>query len=745
MSSVGKIEENMKLLTIKPALLVLLFLVVGAMVTLPISSMISVAHFYNPLARAGYLYIAALMAVPVVTYLIAIVNGKVAAYILCSLFLFLLWRQGVLLSLTFGCLLFFIFLNLGSLLFDACSTSKNEQNAYFDFTVQFIFGLIIAFLVLTILSIFKAISEQSIAALLILGAVLLAANLKKIISKKAYFQFCMDTSREKLTLTSILLVFIFTAFSFSNAPFESDSVWYGYSTEHVLVNGGSFFSGAGFLNVVNYYPKLFEILSLYGTYFDDLSFHIAINIMIWLAFFISMFHFFRNSYSHHQAFLFSLAILSIPAVFRFALNAKPDLISYYLLFGAATLPLLCKSRINKVTLALACLLLAFCAKLTVLFYGPLVFFALFFISKIDSPNMASLTDRHERTVCRAFLALSILIFVVIICRNYFITGLFLFGNKQLVALQDILGFKPNMSYYITYADTAKFFDVPVTTKLYDFFLSPKGAPHLSITWFSNLFLLVTFITSCIFVYLKKTKNYIYSGLNVNNSYFTGVFFALTTLLLLLYVPINPVYGGDGNYYIPGMILAMVFFISFAGRIIQGFPISTSVVLLLFITLHLIFSTSISYQRAFSKSNFNNYQFTQAEKFKRIKSKFLGESGISLVDGYLEEFNDTNKDCRLIASIPKAHYKRPTLLLPCRVELVRSISWKVRNKPNVATRNDVLNILDFSRPDFYLYQTDHKTSGLFNRSVSEIERPVLVFGIWNLKCLSKRACDYMKGG
>ena len=736
----------MKLLTIKSALLVSLFLAVGAMVTLPISSMISVAHFYNPLARAGYLYIATLMAVPVVTYLIAMLNGKVAAYILCSVFLFLLWRQGVLLSLAFGCLLFFIFLNLGSLLFAACTTSENEQNTYFDFTIKFILGLIIAFLVLTVLSIFKAISEQSIAALLIFGAVLLAANFKKMISKKAYFQFCMDTSREKLTLTSILLVFIFTAFSFSNAPFESDSVWYGYSTEYVLVNGGSFFSGAGLLNVVNYYPKLFEILSLYGTYFDDLSFHITINIVIWAAFFISMFHFFRNSYSHHQAFLFSLAILSIPAVFRFALNAKPDLISYYLLFGAATLPLLCKSRTNKFALVLACLLLAFCAKLTVLFYGPLVFCALFFITKIDSSNLSfGLSDRHEKNICRTFLALSMLVFVVIICRNYFITGLFIFGNKQLVALQHILGFEPNISHYITYADTAKSFDVPVTTKLYDFFLSPKGAPHLSITWFSNFFLLVTLITSYIFVYLKKTKNYIYSGLNVNNSYFTGVFFALTTLLLLLYVPLNPVYGGDGNYYIPGMILAMAFFISFSGRIIQGFPISTSVVLLLFITLHLIFSTSISYQRAFSKYNFNNYQFTQAEKFDRIKSKFLEESGIRLVDGYLEEFNDANKDCRLIASIPKQRYKRPTLLLPCRVELVRSISWKVRNKPNVATKNDVLNILDFSRPDFYLYQTDNEKSGLFNRSVSEIERPVLIFGSWNLKCLSKRACNYMKGG
>lgn len=360
------------------------------------------------------------------------------------------------------------------------------------------------------------------------------------------FFYLKDQSLGYKILSSLFLCFLSVLAAKTNTHIDWDSLSYGLRPEYVLLGDNSFFDPLYLIGDTIYYPKLHELISLPLAGFNDYSFLLCLNVMLFGLLFVFLNKTLNKiSSSQINNLIFSLAVVSIPAVAVMANSAKPDMHSSFLFLLA--LYFTTQFALNKKTLAflfsIISIGLSASAKITGFAFGPflglgLLIILIFALKRKQLIN--NITNKQISIISLLFL----IPMTGIHYRTYHLTG---YPLIKFTSLWEKLGFQLNIyksgggtSYINLKNDNlGNYIDFFKDA----FFLPHNLKGHFGVSWISDLvpFLMISLILFAVLRMLIKK-------INIDLVQALG-FVSLSGIIVFISFYARPNPGGDGNYYI----------------------------------------------------------------------------------------------------------------------------------------------------------------------------------------------------
>ncbi|MEI4768843.1 hypothetical protein WAX74_04120 [Psychrobacillus sp. FJAT-51614] len=487
---------------------------------------------------------------------------------------------------------------------------------------------------------------------------------------------------------SYLLILILTQLAKSNTAIDYDSAWYGLRPELVLIGENSFFDNLGLTMFVHYYSKLYEFILIPISNLGDYSFILNSTTFMLLFLFTIIYSFFISlKVGSREAILMTCAIGSIPAITNMGSSAKTDifftvlflLVAYYLWNWINS-----KNNVYFI-FAIIGTLLCLHSKVTSFLYIPLLYSGLIlivFIYKYSVKDIFAI-QRKELIELNFYMKLLVTTFIVFIgfCyRTYSLTGYpfypFLGKVWNIIGFQVKYPFLENpQNILLTNTYSLK----EVIQKWYNVWFNPGDYPlHVSV-WPGNLTLFL-FILFLILLIFKPKIAALHSKLLI---------FCIPLLLSRIYLVTITENGGDGNYYIPTMVLLSIGFVYAIFKIVNP---KIKMFILVCILMFIPFQSTIMFVTHFSWS-----WGTSAFSYDLTKTDFETNSSKEIkfnIEG-MKEINEYIKNNKEIVNCLGDGVEQTLNQLSCRFENIANLGSRYGNHNIVDNAENFIEYLNWA--------------------------------------------------
>ena len=355
-------------------------------------------------------------------------------------------------------------------------------------------------------------------------------------------------------------------FARSKVAIGYDVQWYSLQPEHVLVPNHSIFEPLGLVSPVHYYPKLYEMWLLPLSSTGDSSVLSGMTILITVLFLFACRQLMRDINLDKSMQMPVLALIAtLPAFANSAYEAKPDVIATFFILLAA---MAAARFIRQPTLGAASWLatgaaLACASKLTAVPYaGCLLLVAMFVGWRNRTRGDSEPGMPLQPGLVTALLTLPVVAFVI--ARTWLLAGMPTIGPDPLVELWELFGLTLRApAGTLHWARPQDWMDVPQL--LLDALFRPKQLPHIVISWTGNVWLwfVVISLSAALFIRSRSPPFALANRLPM---------IVLTLLFAILAIGIRYMErGGDGNYFLFGLIPAIILASASVSRQLTGSP------------------------------------------------------------------------------------------------------------------------------------------------------------------------------
>jgi hypothetical protein len=369
-----------------------------------------------------------------------------------------------------------------------------------------------------------------------------------------------------------------------------DAWWYGLRGEYALVATGSVFKSLELVAPVNYYPKLWELLLIPVSGLHDTSIIEGLSIAMLALFALSCLAILRPIVPGLRTRLVFVALVAtVPAIANTALSPKPDLFSAWVLLLACieAAAFAREGRFSAFAWVISGFALAFASKLSAPPYIVAIFAAqVVFWWRNDKPRTIDAAPERRFAITIAAAALVVACFVT--ARTWLLAGVPLIGPEPLLHLFAKWGLtlKPPAGL-LSGGPPPDWHDLPAL--IVDQLFRPQTLAHMVISWIGNVWLYLFALALAAMLLVRKPVDT--SRARVAPVYI--VVLLTGAALLLLYR--NPERGGDGNYFVLPLALAiMIGGYAALKRLPDGMP---SRLLLATLPLFVVFQAAYSFVSA----------------------------------------------------------------------------------------------------------------------------------------------------
>jgi hypothetical protein len=381
---------------------------------------------------------------------------------------------------------------------------------------------------------------------------------------------------------------------------------------------------------VNYYPKLWELVLIPVSGLHDTSviegLSIAMLALIALACVVILKPIVPGS---RTRFLFVALIVTLPAIANSALSPKPDIfLAWVLLLACIEAAAFAREgRTSALAWTITGLTLAFASKLSAPPYIVAIFAALVgFWWRNGRPR--AIDAAPERRFAIAIAAAAIVVAGFVTARTWLLAGVPLIGPEPLLRLFAEFGLtlKPPVGRLLG-GPQIDWHDLPAL--LVDQLFRPQRLYHMVISWIGNVWLYLFALALAAKLLVRKRADEVHARVA---SVFIVVLLAGLALLLFYR---NPERGGDGNYFILPITIAIVIGGHAARKSLpDGMP---SRLLLATLPLFVVFQAAYSFVSAGWATGTRTFDLDLSQSvrdLRRDNSRLFKADGIAYIADYL---------------------------------------------------------------------------------------------------------------
>jgi hypothetical protein len=409
-----------------------------------------------------------------------------------------------------------------------------------------------------------------------------------------------------------------------------DAWWYGLRGEYVLVATGSVFKSLELVAPVNYYPKLWELVLIPVSGLHDTSVIEGLSIAMLALIALACLEILKPIVPGSRTRLLLVAlVVAVPAIANSALSPKPDLfLAWVLLLAcieAATFAR--EGRASALAWTIAGFALAFASKLSAPPYIVAIFAALVgFWWRNGRPR--GIDAASERRFAIVIAAAAIVVAGFVTARTWLLAGVPLIGPEPLLRFFAKFGLtlKPPVGLLLG-GPPLDWRDLPAL--VVDQLFRPQVLGHMVISWIGNVWLYL-------FALALAAKLLARQRADETRARVPPVFVVvlLTGLALLLFYR-NPERGGDGNYFVLPIAIAIAVGGHAARKSLpDGMP---SRLLLATLPLFVVFQAAYSFISAGWASGTRTFDFDltrSVRDLRRDDARIFKADGIAYIADYL---------------------------------------------------------------------------------------------------------------
>ena len=375
-----------------------------------------------------------------------------------------------------------------------------------------------------------------------------------------------DMPRLGRICASILFGWFLIQFARSAVAIDFDSLWYGLRGQYVLVGSGSAFTSSGLVSAVYYFPKLYELflipLSGLGSSSAITGMTLLIATMLAAAGYEVLKRLGINACA--TRFLGILVCITVPAIANQVLETKGDILATFLLTFAwikASEFIATRNRASLIWF-LGLLLLATQARLSAIPFVAAMTMAVL-LACLFRRTGAAPSEPLELRLAWISAGLIGVVATFVTARTLLLAGMPTIGPDPLFNLWQLLGFQlrfPAGTLHWSYPkDWSDIF--PLLT---DFLFRPQRLNHIQISWVGNVWVWLAAVAMFAMLVVSKRPTLPSSVL------YPGLGLVLTAIILMLCWGYQ-IRGGDGNYFIAGLLPAVLLGFAAAWSTVSAFP------------------------------------------------------------------------------------------------------------------------------------------------------------------------------
>lgn len=569
---------------------------------------------------------------------------------------------------------FEMIMSLGNSLKKLLKIEENENDSIQKYLTNFVLGISVWCLFAIILS---GLGFGNYNELRILTVVLFGLSLIKGINKPFTYTLLKKVeglSTKEKNLVAFLIIIILVQFAKSSSAFDYDSLWYGLRPQLVLTGNNSFFDNLGLVTQVFVYPKLMEFFFIPISNLGDFSFIYCANTLIFVFIILTLINFLRSFKVSKLQSLWGVLLIATLPVFNMASTAKPDILALFLFLQAAYNARLWIDNYSKwnLTLTIVASELALAVKVTNWLYIPLLIFGIIIIVlKEKKLNFHWIIDPINYLKHIIIVLLGLIDFILMCLRTFVLTGYpvypVIFGP-----LWKFIGFQAK--YPFNYKTTA---GNPQSQTFWGLigrwekmFFEPKSYGHIIMLWTGNigLYLIGIFF---IMLFLRKIS------IKGNEKYF---FLFIPVVLSGLFYGSLFVNGGDGNYYLPPLSLALILLLGIIFKTNLGKRIILVCSLAIFILVQSVIMFVSHPSWSWGTSSFSTNLFQSIYDSDSVVKNNLEFAGLTQIAKYVSEGKGTKR---------AIGFGQEQILnqLPCRFEHIPGIVSPDLGNPSIGETVD----------------------------------------------------------
>jgi hypothetical protein len=370
--------------------------------------------------------------------------------------------------------------------------------------------------------------------------------------------------RERM-LVAVLGAWLLVTFAHSATSIGYDGQWYGLRGDRVLVGADSVFDTQGLVAPVNYFPKLYELFLVPLSGLGSSTVVVGMSILILglcAAASVELLQL-LGLRAALPRLLGALLVVTLPAAANIALEAKPDLLATLLLLVAWSHAARLVAQRNAASLLwlLGLVMLSTQAKLTAIPFATALLFATL-AACVQRPAAHSATPAETR-LARCFFVLAAIACAFATARTLLLAGVPTIGPDPLLALWRAMGFDLRFPVgTLRWNFPTDWADIPALAR--DLLFAPHDFRVIAITWVGNVWLWLALVA---LAFGPLGRRVLYRATQAQSatpdklplaraSFRTGSGLMLAAFIVMACWGFQ-YRGGDGNYFISGLIPAIL--------------------------------------------------------------------------------------------------------------------------------------------------------------------------------------------
>lgn len=462
----------------------------------------------------------------------------------------------------------------------------------------------------------------------------------------------------------ILFGWFLVQFARSAVAIDFDGLWYGLRGQYVLVGSGSAFASSGLVSPVFYFPKLYELFLIPLSGLGSSTVICGVTLLIGTMLAATSYEILKRLGLKQQAMCFAGVVLcmTVPAIANQLLQSKGDILATLLLaFAWIKASEFVASR-NRASLIwfFGLMLLATQARLSAIPFAGAMTIAVALACLLQRPNAMSPT-RQETRLAWVGLGLILVTSAFVTARTLLLAGMPTIGPDPLFKLWQILGFHlkyPAGTLHWSYPkDWSDIF--PLLT---DFLFRPERLGHIEISWVGNVWVWLAVVAGLAFLVLRRR-----SSLPASMSRIGFGLIAATIMLMLFWG--YQIRGGDGNYFIAGLLPAVLLGVAAAWSSVTA-TTKARIALVTCIGAFSLFQAAYSFMSAAWTPGTRPFDLSfrrGVQEFRSRQHAMLNYSGLSRIGEYLRHQHGT---IHVVGYVDK----EPGFVLPATFEGLADISY-----------------------------------------------------------------------
>lgn len=446
----------------------------------------------------------------------------------------------------------------------------------------------------------------------------------------------------------ILLAWFLVQFARSAVAIDFDSLWYGLRGQYVLVGGGSAFASSGLVSPVYYFPKLYELYLIPLSGLGSSSVVTGMTLLIGTLLSAAAYHLLKLLGVGQSAIRLMgvAACITVPAIGNQLLEAKGDILAALLLTYAwikAAQLVTTRTHVALIWMA-SLLLLSTQARLSAIPFAAAISVATL-LAYLLRPTAPAQSQRQESRLAWTTLGLIIIVAAFVTVRTFLLAGMPTIGPDPLFKLWQGLGFHLKFPAGTLHWRFPKDWG-DVFPLIIDYLFRPERLSHIQISWVGNIWAWLTVTAVLAMLIMRKRPRL------PGNVVRPGVGMALAGIILMLCWGYQ-IRGGDGNYFIAGLVPAILLGFAAAWSTLAYFPRSR-VVFLACIGAFCLFQSAYGFMSAAwitGTRPFDMVMTRGVREFRQREHAIWNYYGIARIANYLRAQHNADRVVGYVDSDP----------------------------------------------------------------------------------------------